>query len=577
MSKHTTKEENANYLINAITKTDGKILVQKIDNDGNVIFKSDDNTVSFFQKILNVPKRLSEYVYRAFTGKIQKTDKEEKNDDKVIETKGEIIELNDLKEISQEQEITNQVIKNEDKNELILLENKNPVDLKTITTIQDIEIFNKIFSPNFMVEFSLNDFKSSHFGCIEKKEESPSIFWAKRRESNYELVKLALSDPEQVAKILLSQSKLINSEGDVKTDDFSKFAENIFSVTRKGKEVTSVFNAAAFKQMLAIQMKSNLVDHSPLIAKIISGENLYSINLDHLKGFIGKQVAEIVFNPEKSIKDGELALRPVMLPSIQSTKINEKTSNKILVKLLLDISGSMQAYLKEYKQQVKDIVSDIVGSIDEWQIDLTTFETTSSTFKFNSKDHNIKSIEGFLDNLSTGDCTKLYSTMFSELNNINQSKEDYTYTAFIVFTDGEDNIGGNSIYDISNSALKIRENKNNLQMFSIELGKSNEKFFKDLSLKSGITHIQLANIDDLKTFKNYTDGLFKDSIVLKMLDESLKTWAQQVAVKGEITVSNLVISEKTILNFGGQEITISDPTEDFKDLIGNIDENGGIQ
>jgi Mg-chelatase subunit ChlD len=440
-------------------------------------------------------------------------------------------------------------------------------------------LFNKIFSDDFIEKFSLEGFKSSNFGCIEKTDKSSSEFWAKRKESSFELVKLALSDPKQVEKVLMGQSNLINSEEDIKAEDFLEFAENIFSVSRKGKEVTSVFNVAAFKQMLVSQMKCNLSDHSPIIAKIISGDgkNLYTINLSHLKGFVGKQISEIVLNPEKNDEDGGMSLRPVMLPSIKSSKTQEKSPNKIWVKILLDISGSMSRYLDEYKIKVKGIISEIVKSTDDWQIDLTTFEDTSTTYAFDSKKHNLKSLNKFLDDLDTGNCTRLFATMVDELECVSKNDKDYTYTAFIVFTDGLDNIGGKNGYDVSDSSLKVRDKMNNLQMFSMELGNSNKEFFEYVANKSGFTHIQLSNIKDLEKFNQYTKGLLKDSIVLKMMDDSLKTWAQQVAVNGEITVSNVTVEKGTIFDFGGTKYIISNPTEDFVEPIGETVEYVNIQ
>ena len=66
--------------------------------------------------------------------------------------------------------------------------------------------------------------------------------WAKRKVSNFELIQLALSDPKQVAKILLGRTSKIDSENDIESEDLSGNMLLIyFSVTREDKQVTSVF------------------------------------------------------------------------------------------------------------------------------------------------------------------------------------------------------------------------------------------------------------------------------------------------------------------------------------------------
>ena len=54
-------------------------------------------------------------------------------------------------------------------------------------------------------------------------------------------------------------------------------------------------------------------------------------------------------------------------------------------------------------------------------------------------------------------------------------------------------------------------------------------------------------------------------------NESLKVWAQQVAVEGEITVGNVVVKPNTMLDFGDVTYTIFNPSEDFGDLLGDND------
>lgn len=258
-----------------------------------------------------------------------------------------------------------------------------------------------------------------------------------------------------------------------------------------------------------------------------------------------------------------------MLPSVNSHKKEEQSINIVQVKLLLDISSSMSYFMETYIAKVKNVITKIVQSTEKWQIDLTTFHTESKTSSFNSEKHNLESIIKFLGLLRSDGCTKLYGTMHEELTNMSKNSKKFTHSVFIVFTDGLDNKSRVGESDVTSSALTVRKKVNNLQMFSIELGDSNKSFFKKIGDESGFTHIHLDEINDFEKFDQYVAGLLKDTVVLKLFDESLKVWAQQVAVEGKITVSNVVVKPNTVLSFGDVVYTISNPTEDFSDLLGD--------
>ena len=162
--------------------------------------------------------------------------------------------------------------------------------------------------------------------------------------------------------------------------------------------------------------------------------------------------------------------------------------------------------------------------------------------------------------------------MHEELTKMSNDNTKFTHSVFIVFTDGGDNASGYiGASDVNSSALTVRENVGNLQMFSMELGDSNKSFFEKIGVKSGFTHIELEKIEDLGEFEQYVAGLLKNTVVLRLFNESLKVWAQQVAVEGEITVGNVVVKPNTVLDFGDVTYTISNPTEDFSDLLGGND------
>ena len=557
MSKHLSETERAGYLINAVTKGQGNIEVQKVEEGGNVILKADDKSAGFLQSILSAPKRLAEYVYRAIVRPGKNEEVEEKE-----EVEEESLELD-------EQDSSEEVIELDISN----TKTKQKRDAVTVMNIEDEDMLEEVFTERMVSDFSVDEFSSSGFGCVKKLSNSPSGFWAKRQFSNYELIQLALSDPKQIANILLGRATKIDSENDIEAEDLSEYAANIFSVTRNGKQVTSVFNVAAFKQMLLVHLKCNLSEYSPIVSKIISGKHkgLYSINLEHLKVYIGKQVAELVFNPEVG-KDNKLVLKPVMIPSIKSNEEESQSTDSVHVKLLLDVSSSMGGHMATYIKKVKSVVTKIVQSAECWQIDLTSFNTTSTTSSFNSDKDSLESIIKFIDDLESRGCTKLYGTMHEELTEMSENSAKFSHSVFIVFTDGEDNESGYvDESDVISSALTVRGKVSNLQMFSMELGDSNESFFKNIGVESGFTHIQLGKIEDLGKFEQYVKGLLKNTVVLKLLNESFKVWARQVAVEDEITVGNVVVKPNTVLNFGDVTYTISNPSEGFSDLLGDND------
>ena len=85
----------------------------------------------------------------------------------------------------------------------------------------------EVFSKKMISEFSLKGFSSSGFGCVKKVSNSPSGFWTKRQVANFELIQFALSDPKQIAKILLGRSTKIDSENDIEAEDLSEYARDI--------------------------------------------------------------------------------------------------------------------------------------------------------------------------------------------------------------------------------------------------------------------------------------------------------------------------------------------------------------
>ena len=552
MSKHLTPEASAEHFIGAITQgqSGNQIKVKEVDENSEIIFESDEQNATFVQTILNAPKRLMNFIYHAIM------DGEERIEKSQEDVEQELLEIN-IESSSVEESALN-----------ISPQTQQEKKIDDVLDINDQDIIKSIFSERMRSNLSIDEFSSSNLGCLEQVSDVSSEFWAKRKVSNFELIRLGLSNQDQVKKILLGESPKIDSENDIQAEGFAEYTENLLLINKEDKQVTCVFNAAAFKKMLLVNLKYNLSDYSPIISKILSGkhEGHYSINFDHLKAFIGKHVAEVIFNPEYN--QDKLVLKSVMLPSIKLSE-EETLKDKVLVKLVLDRSGSMAKYRSDYITKVQDVVEKVTQSTQNWQIDLTLFDSKSSTHSFNSEEDCPDDIYKFLFFLRTEGTTKLFGTMYEELTNLGKEGQGFDHTVFIVFTDGEDNQSGLiASKDINGPALAVRENINNLQMFSIELGNSNKKFFEQISVEAGFTHIQLQKIEDFVKFDQYISGFLKNTIILKVLNESLKVWAQQVGIENEISVSNFDISPNSKFMINDVVYRISEPSEDFIDVLG---------
>lgn len=318
MSKHLTTEESAEYFISAITQgqSENQIKVKEVDKSGEIIIESDEKNVTFLQTILNAPKRLVNFIYHAITNK------EEKIEEPKESVEQELLETNTISSSVGEGSISIST----------RVEQEEEVD--HILSINGQDILKNMFTERMLANLSINEFSSSGLGRIEQVSVSPSVLWAKRKVSNYELIQLALSNQNQVKKILLGQSPKIDSENDIQAEDSAEYTKNLLLINREDKQVTCVFNVAAFKKMFMVNLKCNLSEYSPIVSKILSGkhEGNYSINFEHLKAFIGKQVAEVIFNPEYNQE--KLILKSVMLPTIKPSE-EEVFKDKVLVNWFL--------------------------------------------------------------------------------------------------------------------------------------------------------------------------------------------------------------------------------------------------
>lgn len=233
---------------------------------------------------------------------------------------------------------------------------------------------------------------------------------------------------------------------------------------------------------------------------------------------------------------------------------------KALFYIAIDVSGSMEQNFPSCIEKLQLVLKDIIDSTDNWEINLTDFDSTSRSRVFNSNMHSLQSLEEHVANLYVRDCTRLYDTMLEQFDAIVQNHSGYSSVAMIVFTDGLDNastIKKSSV--VTQSALSSREAVENFQIFTIELGNRNSEFFTELANEAGCTHISIDNIEQFQELRQYAGSLSESSHVLKFLDKAVHTY-QQVMVEGKISVGRSTVPVSDVMTIGGEGYSISQPT-----------------
>ena len=125
--------------------------------------------------------------------------------------------------------------------------------------------------------------------------------------------------------------------------------------------------------------------------------------------------------------------------ALQSDSNLSAYGEKALFYIAIDVSGSMEQNFPSCIEKLQLVLKDIIDSTDNWEINLTDFDSTSRSRVFNSNMHSLQSLEEHVANLYVRDCTRLYDTMLEQFDAIVQNHSGYSSVAMIVFTDGLDN------------------------------------------------------------------------------------------------------------------------------------------
>ena len=524
MSKHTTEENKVEDLLKTLTNSD-EITVSNIEQPF-VQFTAQEGIVQYLQSLIEAPLDFAGKLWRAVKG-VTPTNVDKSDSDVQYQALSEDV-------------------------------NKG---LGVITTSSPNKLLHNIITPECIESLGLQPFEETDYRIVSSTTQSKSKIVAERIESGANLIGFALNHPEYIKKILDHKVGLINQEEDFALLEDTDLLpdQNVFCVVRVDKTVTAKFNMARFMQVMQQKGYYSLSESSPIIAKLMSCDNTYSVNLDHLQFYVGSKIAPMIFQP--TMDDNKLMLKPI---GLYNTVSDSQRTDKVLVgtkslfNIAVDLSGSMKSKLKLCKEKLGIILKQIVDMTEDWTIIITTFNSEYSSKVFESTNNKVEDLLGLIKDFIVGGDTNLLGTMYDQLSGLGSTK--YASYALIVFTDGEDNCKVVTERQVVDIACATKEQLNNLQIFTIELGNRNLKFFTTLSLEGGCTYIKLDSISDLSQFEQYTKSLSLSSKVVQFLLDSQKLY-QMTVVEGQVGIGSQLIPTNTKVIIDGEPYSIQWPTE----------------
>jgi hypothetical protein len=279
-----------------------------------------------------------------------------------------------------------------------------------------------------------------------------------------------------------------------------------------------------------------------------------------LQEFVGTRIAPVIF--QKMPK----GLKPIAMITHgkgEGASVDLR-KQEVCVDLVLDNSGSLEGVRKDYRVQVQKTLEGISSLGHKITLRVTTFSSAVETkiYKLEGRLESDGEVIGkILRGLSVdGSATALYDSMKSVLDGIVVSAAQYSHHAMIVFTDGQNNSGAVRDVEVLSSGAVARDGLGNLQIFTIELGDSNKKFFGEFSVSIGAKHINIRDIVEMASLNRHISGMTKESAVIKFIIDSAKPYVF-VAPSGEISVSDHLVHPGAKLTIDAAPYTIVGPTE----------------
>lgn len=503
----------------------GGVEVRSVDSGGHIVFRATKATLGVLVKMFTVPVKFAATIWRAVSTK-----------EDVGGQQAQDIEVPVMREPYEHKE------RKEEKEELV--SGAGPAEAEVV----DAESL-ALFQPRIGNELSVLSWieenvgvgkaVSRESGVVTYRNAFSSKFLVKKNAELYAgILKMLMANPEALADLYCGRGSI----GIDRLQDFEGLGvPNVFIVKDDLTGITTIINMSGIRQYLATNKLLPIDASSMLAPSIMPGEEgCHRMPITALQEFVGTRIAPVIF--QKMAK----GLKPIAMITQgkgEGASVDLRKQG-VCVDLVLDNSGSLEGVRKDYRAEVQKTLEGISGLGHKITLRVTTFSSTIETkiYKLEGRLECDGGIIGkILGGLSVdGSATALYSSMKSVLDGIMVSAAQYSHHAMIVFTDGQNNSGKVSDVEVLSSGAVARDGLGNLQIFTIELGDSNKKFFGEFSVSIGAKHINIRDIGEMASLNRHISGMTKESAVIKFIIDSAKPYIF-VAPSGEISVSDHLV------------------------------------
>ncbi len=521
----------------------GGVEVRSVDSFGNIVFKATEATLGVFVSMFTVPVKFAASIWRAVS--VKEVVGGQQIQDIEIPVMREPYERKEAKEEASAGPADVEAIDDE-RSLVVLPQARVGGDLGLLSWIED--------------NVGVGKAVSRESGIVTYRNAFSSKFLVKKNAELYAgILKMLMAHPGVLADLYYGRGSI----GLDRLQDFDgPSLPNAFIVKDDLTGITTMINVSAIKQYLAMSKLLPIDASSMLVPSIMPGEDgCYRMPITALQEFVGTRIAPVIF--QKMAK----GLKPIaMITHGQGEKVSvDLSKHGICIDLVLDNSQSLDGVGKEYRAQVKNTLEEISSLGHKITLRVTKFSGTIETAIYRiegSLAHDSSTINNILRGLSVdGGYTALYDSMKRVVDGIMVSAAQYSHHAMIVFTDGQNNSGKVRDVEVVSSGAIARDGLGNFQVFTIELGDGNKKFFGEFSVSIGAKHINIRNIEEMASLNRHIGAMTKESAVIKFIIDSAKPYVF-VAPNGEISVSDHLVEPKAKLTINSTPYTIVGPELD---------------
>ncbi len=529
----------------------GEVEVRSVDSFGNIVFKATKATLGVFVSMFTVPVKFAASIWRAVS--VKEAVGGQEIQDREIPVMREPYERKEGREEKEE-----------------LVSSAGPaeaevVDAESLALFQP-RIGNELSVLSWIEEnVGVGEAVSRESGIVTYRNAFSSKFLVKNKAESYAgILKMLMANPVALADLYYGRDSIELH----RLQDFEgPLMPNVFIVKDDQTGITTIINISGIRQYLAMNKLLPIDASSMLVPSIMPGEDgCYRMPMEALQEFVGTRIAPVIF--QKMAK----GLKPIaMITQGKGESVSvDLGKHGVCIDLVLDNSQSLEGVRKDYRVQVQKTLEELSSLGHKITLRVTKFSSTIETkiYKMEGNlDFDGRIVDTILRGLSVDGCsTALYDSMKSVLDGIMMSAAQYSHHAMIVFTDGQNNYGKASDVQVVSSGEVARGGLGNLQIFTIELGESNKKFFGEFSVSIGAKHINISNIEEMASLNRHISGMTKESAVIKFIIDSAKPYIF-VAPSGEISVSDHLVQPSAKLTINSAPYAIVGPEE--SDVVGD--------